>query len=348
MTALRVAYLLGTAGGAWGGLERHTFDVAAEMARRGHAVTVLAAPEYRDRCPPGVGFAPVAWRRARWNPLLWLDVRRGLAAARAQVVHAQGSKAAAVLSLAGAPSGALTLGTVHGTKSGHVAYARLDRVIAVSRRIAGQIAHPHVEVVNNGIAPVRATVAQQASVAAWRAGHPGDVVVAVGRLAHVKGFDLLLQAWPADAGANLVIVGDGPERAGLEAIIARRGLRNAFLAGHRTDVPAWLEVARFMVMSSRREGFPYVLVEALHAGCPAVSTRVSGVEEILPAAWQVEPGDVDALRGLVGRALDGRDALAADQAPVIAGARANLTLESMVTRLESIYLEGLGAGGAGR
>ena len=68
---MRLLYLLAT-DGAWGGLEKHAFDVAGAMAARGHEVTVLCAASYRSHCPAGVRIEPFDWRSSRNNPLLWL------------------------------------------------------------------------------------------------------------------------------------------------------------------------------------------------------------------------------------------------------------------------------------
>ena len=125
---MRVVYVLGTAGGTWGGMERHTLDLAGALTDE-HEVHVLADAGYRERIPAAVQFHPVAMARSRRHPLLWWQLRQTLRDLQPDVVHAQGAKAAQLLS-AHAPGlsrlGAICVGTVHGTKSGHKAYASLD------------------------------------------------------------------------------------------------------------------------------------------------------------------------------------------------------------------------------
>lgn len=109
-----------------------------------------------------------------------------------------------------------------------------------------------------------------------RPGHEGRRLAAVGRLEAVKGFDLLLQAFGMIADDfpdwKLVIWGEGRERATLEALRDRLGL------AYRVEFPglsrqpgAWVETADAFVLSSRYEGFPNVLLEAMAHGLPAVS-----------------------------------------------------------------------------
>ena len=101
-------------------------------------------------------------------------------------------------------------------------------------------------------------------------------IVSVGRLATVKRFDLLIEAFAAfhrnAPDASLVILGDGPERAALETLALELGVAGAVsLPGYVEDVAAHLESADLFVCSSRREGFGNAIVEALAAGVPVVS-----------------------------------------------------------------------------
>lgn len=100
-------------------------------------------------------------------------------------------------------------------------------------------------------------------------------LIAVGRLVPEKGFDLLIDAFArlADDRADLVIVGEGPDRRRLEALIAAKGLDSCVrLPGYVADTRPWLDAARLCVLPSRFEGYPAVLIEALAAGRAIVAT----------------------------------------------------------------------------
>ena len=140
---------------------------------------------------------------------------------------------------------------------------------------------------------------------------PGPRLLAVGRLAFQKGFDLLLAALaalPADGAApRLALAGDGPERASLVREIARRGLaERVALLGERGDIAGLMSAADLVVLPSRREGLPYVALEALALERPVVATAAGGIPELIvdrKTGWLAEPGSVRSLADALGRAL---------------------------------------------
>jgi glycosyltransferase involved in cell wall biosynthesis len=140
-----------------------------------------------------------------------------------------------------------------------------------------------------------------------------SVFVAAGRLRPQKDFPTLLHAFSrvrATRPARLFILGEGPERAELEALVQRLGVAgDVSLPGAVSNPYAYMARATAFVLSSRWEGLPTVLIEALSCGVPVIATDCpSGPREILADGSYgalVPVGDVDALARAMDAALDG-------------------------------------------
>lgn len=145
------------------------------------------------------------------------------------------------------------------------------------------------------------------------AGEAGSMrLLFVGRLAAIKGLRVLLaaftQARGTRPGLTLTLVGDGCDRAHLEALAAPMGDAVTFL-GYRSQagVAEALSEADALVLPSFAEGLPVVLMEALAAARPVIATRVAGVGELVEdgvSGLLVHAGDMDGLARAIGRLAD--------------------------------------------
>lgn len=322
---MRIGYVVGTTDGGTGRHVRMLADGVPDACVLGPAATGAAfgfgsfvAVEFADRPRPVADFAAV--RRLR-------RVLRSF-----DVVHAHGLRAGALTALAlrhwrGAGPGLVV--TVHnapaaGGVTGAV-YRLLERIVArradavlcvsgdLEQRMhaAGARRVSRAVVPAPSIAPAPAEPADQAVAAP--SGAP--VVLAVGRLARQKAFDVLIEAAPRwrdlSPAPRLAIAGEGPLAGDLAAQAARLAVSVDFL-GRRADVPALLAEAAVFVLPSRWEGQALILQEALRAGVPIVATRAGGNPDLTgeDGALLVPPGDPAAIADAV-RAVLTDPALAA-------------------------------------
>jgi glycosyltransferase involved in cell wall biosynthesis len=229
---------------------------------------------------------------------------------------------------------------------------RTERVIAVSEeegetiRAAGVCAPERVRVVPNGIDPAPYAAAAPAARAAL--GVPADAPLAalVGLIYEAKGQDLALRALarPGCEGLHLALAGDGERRADCEALARELGVAaRAHFLGWRDDVPALLAASDFLMLPSRWEGMPYILLEAFAAGLPAVAARVDGTRALVregETGFGAPIGDAEALGEAAARMVAlGPDARARMGARGRELVLAHHTLESMVGGLCAVYEE---------
>lgn len=204
------------------------------------------------------------------------------------------------------------------------------------------------QVIFNGIEveKYRVALARRAALRLSWGAKDGDVVfVCVASLTQKKNHPLLLAAFAslqeAVPDTQLILVGDGDQRAALETEIEGRGLSGQVrLLGNRDDVADVLSAADVFVLSSDKEGMPLSAMEAMAAGKPVVATRVGGTPEVVRDFVDgvlVEVGDAEGL-------AEAMRCLAADRArrsvmgaAALRRAEAEFGVRRMIDQYEAFY-----------
>jgi len=311
-----------------GGLFRHVVDLARGQMAAGHAVGLVAdaatggarADAVLAELAPqlALGLARVAMsRHAAVSDLKAITAVARYAADRSvDVVHGHGAKGGAYARLA-APAEAIRAYTPHGgslhygwrTPAGmfYLAAERLlrsrsDLVLFEStyarHAFVTKIGTPPLaRVVHNGVTPDEfVPVAPRADAT--------DLVF-VGELRALKGIDVLIDAIALVARdgrpVTATVVGDGPDRATLVAKAKALGLDAAVRFTGAQPARAAFAAGRILIVPSRAESLPYVMLEAAAAAMPMMATRVGGIPEIFGPDTEslVAPGDAQALAGAI-------------------------------------------------
>jgi glycosyltransferase involved in cell wall biosynthesis len=172
--------------------------------------------------------------------------------------------------------------------------------------------------------------------------------LAVGRLEPVKDYPTLLQSMAkTKERSQLVILGDGPQLGQLLKLSERLGLlRRVRFLGFDSNVRPWMQAADGLVLASRYEGLPMVVLEAGACGAPTVATNVAGIREVIvngETGWLACASGADALAAVMARLMR-----APESERHAMGDRARefvvkqFSLESVLDRWEELYAELLG------
>ena len=163
-------------------------------------------------------------------------------------------------------------------------------------------------------------------------------IVAVGRLDKIKGFDLLIRAASElKFDFEIKIYGQGGERQNLQNLIDSLKLRDRVrLCGFCDDVAAALAASHLHVISSRKEGFPVILIEGIFYSPVLISTRAGGISEILSEEFLCEAADLGAKIDEIYRTY-GKYARAFAQKH--AGLKQTWTLQNYISSLKNYYEE---------
>ncbi len=342
------------------GAERSTVSLAAHLQARGHRVVVA--------CRPSHPLVDIMRREG-------LDVRElaiggklnlraaallaGLIRSEAiDVVHTQLSTAAFWGSVAARWTRRPVLAHVRALNQKWW-YLLADRILAnsegVKAHLVRQGVHPgRIHVIYNGVDPERCRTSLTPGEARERCGLPstGLIVGVVAHLTAKKGHAAFLEA-AADVvrsvpDVSFVFLGDGPERARLEARVKALGLSELVrFAGFQSDVCPWMQAMDLVVLPSiAMEGFGRVLVEAGMLGKPSITTDLGGTAEVVEhgvTGYVVPPGDVPALAEALLRMLTDAPGRAVMGEAARARAHALFTVDRMVAETEAAYQALLGA-----
>ena len=310
-----------------GGIFRHVRDLVEEQIAGGHSVGIVCDSstggafedaffaELEPRLE--LGLHRMAMQRAigpRDAVALWRTYK-ALRSERPDVLHSHGAKGGAYARIIGSllrrsqprlariycPHG----GSVHydaGTRVGRL-YFRMertlermtDRLVFVSayERDAyvakvGTPSCPH-DLIPNGLAPAEFVLVVPTQDAR-------DFLY-IGMMRDLKGADLFIEALAQLPDATAHMVGDGPDRAAYEARAGELALNNRLTFHEPMPVREAFALARTVVVPSRAESMPYVVLETLAAGRPLIATNVGGIPEIYEGRTEtlIEPNRLDAL-----------------------------------------------------
>lgn len=225
-------------------------------------------------------------------------------------------------------------------------YAAAHRIVANSSAAARRlrlegVPASKIRVITNGIALDRFTEHTPATNRLR--------IITVANLRQEKAHEVLIEAasalLPSHPDIEFVIVGDGPRKDELEAMVGLRGLASSFsFLGQRDDVPALLGSAHIFVLPSRSEASPNSVIEAMASGLPVVAAATGGLVEIVEhgrTGVLVPADDVPGFAGAVDRLLRDRELAARLGCAARASVAARYSFDRMVDAFEDLYVSEL-------
>jgi glycosyltransferase involved in cell wall biosynthesis len=354
-----------------GGLFRHVADLARAQAARGHKVGIVVdattgaqrAEAVLSELALQLSLGIKRIRMSRHLGASDVSAARAVADAsttqKADIVHGHGAKGGAYARLTNGRS-AIRVYTPHGGSLHYrpnsplgLIYLNLERVLmgrtelflfesAYGRDVfRSRIGEPAsaVRVVHNGVADSEfAPIAPEIDAS--------DLVF-IGELRALKGVDVLIEAIAllATAGQTVTatIVGDGPDASSFRDLAASCGLSKQIRFVGALAAGTAFSRGRVVVVPSRAESLPYIVLEAAAAGCPIIATDVGGIPEIFgPEAGRlISPGDPQPLAAAITAVLNDLDVAHAAAQRLRTRVRAGFSVESMTDQILAAYGEAL-------
>ena len=324
-----------------GGLENHFVELSNGLAKN-NDVHVIAHPEMTNRLDKAVTVHPLDLQLSRNNPVILFKLVRKILKINPDIVHAQANKAVAMIAKNRAflSRKMKLIGTLHNKKKKLSAFDKMDFVIGVSNRVLEHVKNTNKKCIHNGVEIDHERIRDKTyfnGILPKELLTNKNIIVNLGRLVQAKRVDLSIKSVAGMADTCLVIVGDGPERENLEGLCKQLGAKNVHFLGHRSDSIEILSAADICLISSDREGFSYVMLEALMVETPVLTTDVADMKLILPQGYVVETGNHDALKRLIHMSFADTDAVARNYKDVFAWARNNLSTSIMIENVQQVY-----------
>ncbi len=355
-----------------GGLFRHVLDLSREQIARGHRVGLIAdrrtggprADEMLHEIEPSLalGLTRIPMRRqpSPGDFSALAHVMGRIAASKADVVHGHGAKGGAYARLAYNRRSAIRAYTPHGGSLLFSHETLAGRIFLATERLlqrwgdvylfesqfsadtfARKVGAPKglVRIVHNGVPPAEFEPVPVAPDAT-------DLVF-IGESRWLKGIDLLIDAVALLRGegrrVTATLVGDGPDRAAFEAQVERLDLKDAIRFLPAMPARQAQALGRIMMMTSRMESLPYVVLEAAASAKPLIATRVGGIPEIYGelSSHLVPPENVAALARAIAGALDDPEGTAETAVRLRQRVASSFSLQAMVDGILSAYQEAL-------
>lgn len=365
---MRVAHILSSFG--MGGQERMVVDLAAQQIRHGHSVCGISLARGKEG-PHASSLREAGarvWRIAKtpgFDPKLALRISELLIREQIELVHTHNPQPL----IYGAPAARLAraraVHTKHGANPDTVrrrllrraagrfvdAYVAVSEATALIARAERECAPDKLHVIANGIDLTRfASTKTRRSELRRELGIAPDawVMGTVGRLAPEKDqCNMIRAALPLlRRGCHLLIAGGGPEREALVDLCTRLSCSHrVHLLGQRDDIPDILGALDVFVLSSRTEGLPLVIPEAMASGLPVVSTAVGGIASVVShdkTGLLTPPGDIEQLMRALARVSQDRDWARALGSSARKVAIAHYSSERMMRDYSRLYEDVLG------
>jgi glycosyltransferase involved in cell wall biosynthesis len=354
-----------------GGLFRHVLDLAEEQANRGHDVGILADSNTEDRLTSskfaeiapkltlGVARIPMRRQPGLGDLAAVRAVRRHAAKLDLDVLHGHGAKGGAYARLA-ARSLSMRSRSIKSFYTPHGGSLNLkpgsleQRVLMMVERglesVTTGLIFESAHAARTYRARIRAEGAPQRIIpnglrsADFIAASPNSDatdVLFVGELRDLKGVDVLLEALAElkERAVTATIVGSGPDEMKFKALCSSLGLDERVRFTGALPIRDAFSLGRVMVVPSRAESFPYVVLETGAAGVPLIATDVGGIPEITAGTdtGLVEPGNVRALAAALAAALDSPDLAIARAARLKAAIARKFTVAAMTDAVLNFY-----------
>lgn len=326
------------AGNEDGGLEKHTIELSKKLKERNLEVSVIAHKDFKKHFED-VDFIPLDLSKGRKNPFILYKLYKILKNAQFDIVHSQANKATSMVSkVIPFIKNTKFISTLHSYKNDLKAFEKSDFVITVSKKISKNLKNLNQKTIYNGI-EYKDLNSIDEIYSKYSIPKNKFLVCSVGRLCDVKRFDLLIKSLKG-LDVFCILVGDGENKEQLLTLAKNEGVEKKIIFTcniDNIDVKKILFISKLFIITSDKEGFPYVFVESLLYKTPVISTDVSDIKDIIGKNYIFEFNSSKALNLKIKNVIDNYDSKLNDFNKVFEYSKKKFLLENMINETIEVY-----------
>lgn len=325
------------AGNEDGGLEKHTIELSKKLVEKGFDISVIAHKDFETSFE-NVNFIPLDLSKGRNNLFILYKLYKILRKEKFDIVHTQANKATAMVIKIKSIIDAKIVSTLHSYKKNLSAFEKSDFVITVSNKIGLKIKNKNKVTIYNGI---KFNEIEKNDGIFQKYNIPSNkfLITSVGRLCDVKRFDLLIKSIK-NLDVFCILVGDGENKNSLIELAKKEKIQEKILfTGNilNEDVKKILSISNLFIITSDREGFPYVFIESLLCKTPVISTDVSDIKDMIGEKYIVPFDKYDKLNEKINYIKDNYGEVVDNFQKTFQFAQDKFTVENMVNETIEVY-----------
>ena len=325
------------AGNEDGGLEKHTIELSKQLVNRGFDLTVIAHENFKESFE-NIKFIPLDLSKSRNNFFILFKLYKILKKENFDIIHTQANKATSMVIKIKFFINAKIVSTLHSYKKNLSAFEKSDLVITVSDKIGLRLKNKRKITIYNGIEFDKISRIDDV-FEKYNIPKNKFLICSVGRLCDVKRFDLLIKSLK-NLDVFCILVGDGENKNNLIELTKKDNIQEQVLfTGNidNIDVKKILTISKVFIITSDREGFPYVFIESLLCKTPVLSTDVSDIKDIIGKNYIIPFNKYDKLKEKINYIKNNYDEVIKDFQEKFDYAQNKFTIENMVNETISVY-----------
>ncbi|MBU3015972.1 glycosyltransferase family 4 protein [Poseidonibacter lekithochrous] len=333
---MRICQIL--AGNEDGGLEKHTIELSKQLKDNNVDITVIAHNDFKSFFQ-GVRFISLDLSKGRKNIFILYKLLKILQKEKFDIIHTQANKATSMIVRLKPFLNTKIISTLHSYKRDLSSFEKSDFVITVSNKISQKLKNKNKKTIYNGIDFKE--IKDNDIFAKYNIPQDKFLICSVGRLCDVKRFDILIKSLK-DLDVFCILAGDGEYKEKLIELAKNEGVSEKILfVGNvdNIDIKKIMKISKLFIITSDREGFPYVFVESLLSETPVLSTDVSDIKDIIGNEFIIPFNDYKALSNKVLKLKNNYELVLEKYNEIFIYAKKKFTLNNMVEETLTLYKE---------